>query len=485
MKKLIILYLFLTISLSYSAEKHLYVLGGGGEPKGDKTIFDSDLKTIGGFVEKSSWSSTVSFNGGHRKTEDILSSKFSKATNAGAFVEENYNKMVNEMISKIESGVLKSGDQLMVVINTHGAKNSGKEQTHQVATAHSSLDDLQTLAGASVVKLDNLQKLVDVAAEKGVKLAITDMSCFSGNLLNLKGDKACLISATGRDQFGYAGTLDLGLFNVTATFSGKFFNQLSEGKNLEEIFLKSRQKSWTADYPMISTKAGRAIDDKLYNLLSPYLRVRDGRAVTFGYSSNRNKFYNEVCQSQNNYSQIMEILNLKEQTEAVTDKVFADQVSELKKSVEAYRNFELYYEDAIKGTHETENEIRSILESKFPENKNIWSKVEPLEFTNQIDDRQIKQYQEMVNNAGPRTRRMWQSALDDLMAKKAMVEEVTKSLSPAAKEKIANYEKAFANANQTKDLATKVSSEAKKVYENLYRSQMDKDEANPCRDFKL
>jgi hypothetical protein len=485
MKKLIIFFAFLIIPVCFSSEKHLYVLGGGGEPKGDKTIFDSDLKTIGGFVEKSSWNSTVSFNGGHQKTEEILSSKFSKATNAGAFVEENYNKLVAEMISKIESGALKSGDQLMVVINTHGAKNSGNEETHQIATAHSTLNNLQTLSGASVVKLDNLQKLVDVASEKGVKLAITDMSCFSGNLLNLKGDKACLISATGKNQFGYAGTLDLGLFNITGTFSGKFFNLLEEGKNLEEIFLKSRQKSWTADYPMISTKAGRAIDDKLYKLLSPYLRVRDGQATTFGYSSNKIKFSLETCQSENNFSEIMEILNLKEQTSAITDKVFFEQVGELKKSIEAYRNFELYYEEAIRGTHETENEVRAILENKFPNNKNVWSKCEPLEYTDQVDERLIKRYQEMLSSAGPRSKRMWQNALDELLLKKAMVDEVTKSLSPAAREKIANYEKAYANAGQTKDLATKVASEAKKVYENLYRSQMNKDDANPCRDFKL
>ena len=46
---------------------------------------------------------------------------------------------------------------------------------------------------------------------------------------------------------------------------------MQKGKNLEEIFLEARIKVDQADYPMISTLAGKLTQDKLYDLLTPYL----------------------------------------------------------------------------------------------------------------------------------------------------------------------------------------------------------------------
>jgi hypothetical protein len=40
------------------------------------------------------------------------------------------------MIQKIESGEIGSGDQLMVTIDTHGAKKSNNVKTHKVAFAY-------------------------------------------------------------------------------------------------------------------------------------------------------------------------------------------------------------------------------------------------------------------------------------------------------------------------------------------------------------
>ncbi len=173
----LILTFTLTTSLGYSREvkNQFYFLGGGGEPKGETTIFDNDVKLISGFINSPGWETTVSFNGGHKKTEDIISTKLPNVKNAGPFVEANYNKLIKEMTDKISDGTLASGDQLMISIDTHGGRK-GKEITHKISLSGSAATNLNTLAGATTVDLDKLQVLIDLAAAKGVKLAVIDMS---------------------------------------------------------------------------------------------------------------------------------------------------------------------------------------------------------------------------------------------------------------------------------------------------------------------
>ena len=62
-----------------NAENHLLILGGGGSPKGDKTLFDGDLNNFGKNLEKSKWNYDVSFNGGHKDTEVIIRNSYSKS----------------------------------------------------------------------------------------------------------------------------------------------------------------------------------------------------------------------------------------------------------------------------------------------------------------------------------------------------------------------------------------------------------------------
>ncbi len=480
--------LCLTPTLGFAIEKHFYMLGGGGEPKGEKTIFDNDLKNIGSFSNNSDWKTTVSFNGGHGRTEDILASRFSKAINAGPFLEKSYNQMINEMITKIESGLLKDGDQLMLVINTHGARNTSKEKTHAIATAKSTANDLTNLSGAETVNLDNLETLANLAAAKGVKLAIMDMSCFSGNLLNIKNDKVCMISATGSKQFGYAGTFDLGLFSMTNTFSGKFFDLMKPGKNLEDIFLAAREKAWTADYPMISTKNGRLIDDLLYKMITPYLNYNDGQFNSFSnqYPSRSETFENTVCSQSKNYDQLKSLLVQYEQVDAVTDQLAKQNFKSLRESLEEYRQYQLNYEVSLRGQFQTEKEITSLLEKKYPDQKKIWKDIAPLDFLDNQDDSQLSVYKKLLSESkSEQSRKMWQSSIDSIILKKEMSESIKASLSDESRNKLKEYEKAFSKSDVTKKLAVNVASQAKKVYESLYRKEMSNSSPNPCRDFIL
>jgi hypothetical protein len=76
----------LSVPVGYSAEakphkKLFYGIGAGGEPKGPSTQFDSTLSVLGNFSGNPGWDMTVSFDGGHPKTEELIATKFKKAKN--------------------------------------------------------------------------------------------------------------------------------------------------------------------------------------------------------------------------------------------------------------------------------------------------------------------------------------------------------------------------------------------------------------------
>ena len=76
MKRYVLIISIIALSINspliFPNEKHLYILGGGGDPAGDTTIFDTDLKNMSKFANKSDWKTTISFNGGHKNTEKII-----------------------------------------------------------------------------------------------------------------------------------------------------------------------------------------------------------------------------------------------------------------------------------------------------------------------------------------------------------------------------------------------------------------------------
>jgi hypothetical protein len=267
-RMLLFLIALLVANDSYAGERYLLLMGGGGEPaEKASTIFDPGLQGIGGFLSSSSWHSDVRFNGGHSETEGILKNDFKNSSSVGAFTVDSYNAMINKYKQQLQSGAIHSGDELMVMIDTHGGANEG-EKTHSVCVGQApSAMNLTTLKGASTVNLDSLQDLKALAEAKGVKLAIVDLSCHSGNTLALADDKTCVVSATGPKHFGYSGFADI--------FSG----QMKPGRSLEDVFLATRgSESGTEDFPMISTPAGKELNDRLYAAATPYLYSSDADA---------------------------------------------------------------------------------------------------------------------------------------------------------------------------------------------------------------
>lgn len=490
---------WLTISVGNPAEqkKQFYFMGGGGEPIGETTIFDGEIKRVGSFLKNSDWDATVSFNGGHAKTQELLKSKMVKARDAGPFIEKNYNALMDEVIAKLESGELKSGDQLMIAIDTHGAiRSNGKdaEKTHRVALSNSEAKELTNLSGASTVNLDKLDKIVDLASKNNVKLAVADLSCYSGNLLNIKNDKVCMISASGPEQYSYgSGSLNLGFINFSPaiTFSAKFFDSLKMGKNLEDLFLSARSNSGdTPDFPMINTNAGLAINDLIYKMITPYLNYNDQKASNFGaqYVRTGDKFEEQVCKIDNNHQQLLDLLKQYENLSGVTDEVNrnTNEFKGLRNALDNYRSYQKQYEDSLRGKFVAEKEIKNMFEQHFPNDKKAWSSYSPLDFLTIDVDSSIKRYEELAERdknskyiAG-----MWDSTVNQLKKQKEIAAYVKENLSDLAKGLLKAQVEAYGKSGVTKSLASKVSQEAKKVFNTLYKS-IKQPASNPCRDFVL
>ncbi len=262
--------LLLVLSVTTQAQSnYIAILGGGGEPKGESTIFDGDLKQLTRFAKDSpNWKKTISFNGGHTKTEQILMEETgTKPEELKGFTKKSFEEIISSYEKKIISGEMKSGDQLLIHINTHGATRSPEnEKSHNVSTAEGTLQNYDTLGGHTV-SLDRLKKLTDLAAQKGIKLAIIDLSCHSGNTQNLANKNTCVISGTGPNHYGYNGS--------SQTFAAQFNSKLKKGKSLEDVYLDARSDFTDLSFPMISTPHGMDVQKLLYDEVTPYLYSYD------------------------------------------------------------------------------------------------------------------------------------------------------------------------------------------------------------------
>ncbi len=486
-----ILFALIFLSLDSQAQnKHYYVLGGGGEPTGKTTIFDNNLFILSKFVKNSDWKTVVSFNGGHEKTEEILTIKFNKAKDYGNFTKENYHSIVDEMLSKIKSGELKEGDQLMISIDTHGAETDYKELTHKIALGFGAATNLNNLDGAKVVNLDRLKELADLAAEKGVKLAVIDLSCFSGNTLKIANPKTCVITGTGPDQYGYAGAIDYKLFKYPITFGSKFFSQMKKGKNLEQTFLDARMTGNVPDYPMISTIEGKNVDDKLYKLLVNFLDYNDEISLNLHRSyakaeRSEEDFKRHVCERDNKLEEFISLLNQSKAMLDLSKRLIDQDIEKLKEALVKYREFQKEYEEYYRLKFEIEKDLLKILEEQFSSYRKDWEDYSPLSFMNIDFEVSQKRFEKLLANSTTTfEKNMWKRNLESLKRKKQLVDDFKSKIPQETKDKIKRSDEIYANSSRSYNLAVQVSVEAKRVFNHLYKAQ-PRVYQNPCRDFVL
>lgn len=219
----------LLLSQAALAKKEVVFFGGGGEPQGSTTIFDDTYEDFAPFAKNSGWVARSYFDGGHSESEALAHKKFPNANKS--MTVANIEGEIATLKNRIQKGDLKSGDQIMVTIATHGLPRRIPRLAHGVATIDGQFD------------VSKLAELRNLAEKKGVKLAIIDFSCHSGTTLDLATDKTCVISSSSE---GVA-------YNTSGQAFAKSFKRFS---NLEEAFLEGRRSVSVAAPPLISTEAG-------------------------------------------------------------------------------------------------------------------------------------------------------------------------------------------------------------------------------------
>ncbi|MEA9357883.1 hypothetical protein SHI21_16755 [Bacteriovorax sp. PP10] len=318
------------------AANHMVLMGGSGDPDGPKTIFDSTAEMLGKNLQASNqWKYQVAFNGGHSETETIIATNFSRPTAPTTpFNEQTYKKMIADYKAKIMSGEIASGDQLVIVIDTHGAEKSDKSLTHQIAvnsakkTPNRGITDFNNLSGSDTVSLDDLQEIVKLTNQKGIKLGIIDMSCHSGNTQALKQNapNTCIVTSTGPQHYGFAGA---------GTFNGQLWNSFKPGVNLEQAFLEARLNARDNGYPMISTPAGTEIDSEVYKAITPYMYYKSPISDKLTNYIKTNSSDQLICQRENQFNELIAKINALEAAANGTKNGYSGQ--ELKRLISQYK----------------------------------------------------------------------------------------------------------------------------------------------------
>jgi hypothetical protein len=235
-----ILLILLTAVASPAEETHSFYFGGGGESEDlQETMFLDELKVFYSVVEQKKWPITALHDGGHSSDDEWVRKNHENTVKN--FSKNEFERSLKDTEKKVQGGNIKSGEQILIFISSHGSAKSNSEKTHQIST-----NDGQ-------VKLDRLKKLRDLAEKKGVKLAIVDTSCYGGASLNLATNKTCVLSMSG-DDYAYAGD------------STRFLKALKTENNLESAFLSARTSNgiYTATaQPQISSEAGELSKNKL------------------------------------------------------------------------------------------------------------------------------------------------------------------------------------------------------------------------------
>lgn len=226
--------LFLFLSEAVAARKEIFLFGGGNEPAGVKTIFDPWLVNLNTFKNSSDYKVVSAFDGSHANTKALNQTLAGENARSGSLKE--IRQQIELYKQQIRTGSLKKGDQILITIATHGGQIKTPFANHPVAAIDGEFNTAE------------LASLRDLAESKGVKLGIIDNSCYSGTTLALGTDKTCVLTAANTN---------VGYSNAGNQFTAK----MQVGKNLEQIFLESRQgpEGLSPGAPQISTEAGKKV----------------------------------------------------------------------------------------------------------------------------------------------------------------------------------------------------------------------------------
>jgi len=470
--------LLLAVSRASSAgERYTVYMGGGGDSADSTTtIFDSGLSAFGTYLQTNPWNSEVRFDGGHSVTEGIVSSQFPSIpeSNRGPFTLQSYSKTIDKYVALIKSGKIKDGDQLLLMIDSHGLTNPdgiwGK--AHGIAVGNSK----GTFLGeGEEVSLSRLEELSLLAKAKHVNLAIVDMSCHSGNSLTLANERTCVITATGPEQYGYSG------------FAARFVKNMKAGKSLEDVFLETRKNDTNPAYPMISTPAGLELNRKLYPKITPFLYF-DSKELNAYDLSPRLLDQARSCSPPKDSAE-----ELLAQIEQLKSTVVGGQVdmSELTPLLKRYQQEQDQMTTELRslGAQELNNVETCTTSVKYGGNQHIdyhatatWSVL----LLSSFSPEQFKYLNDQMNAATTgRDKAQVQAQIQCLDWNKKKLEEIT-STHPEVQSYKEKSDALLKKMTDTYSLAEKIATAERGVYGNLYSDLAKGDKSsNACKNFAL
>ena len=459
-----------------AAGTNLLVMGGGGEEDKPSTIFDNTMTKLGDYVLKNKFDNkVVTFNGGHPVTEGILNQSF--GGNTAPFTEKSFNDSIQNYTEQILTGKIGSGSKLIVFIDSHGAIQIKDESTHHIAVSTSKITNYDTLEGSDTVSLDKLKDLMTVAKNSGVKLAILDMSCHSGNTLNLADGNSCIISATGPKHYSYGGGF--------GTFAYNFVSKMTAGKNLEEIFLSARKEVDDESFPMISTEESQTINRFEYKYITPYL-------YSFDKTNEKLSPYlidvtNDqiACEREKDFSRLNKIIDkLSEVNAAISD-------VKLQKIKELLSNYKSYQDKIIKNLKDLNAEDFNATERISSIPVSIGSTTTKIEDDVKRSELLITDYKKLIadkqkiaqdhKDTSPSSNtNMLINYYQQCQARKESLLNSNPNYQKIA-EVIKNYDE---NNSKSVEFAHQISIEEKKLYDAFYKG-LPHPKNNPCKDFVL
>lgn len=452
------------LSFPLYARNHVAFIGGGGEPQGARTIFDADVGRFGDFIRRTPGTSlSVSFNGGHSRTEEKLSKSFPQNPNT-PFTPQAFEALISRYESDIQSGRITSSDQLMVFIDSHGGEGQPGQSTHNIATTGGAIANYDTITGPRSVSLDRLQSLATLAESKGVKLAIVDVSCHSGATLPLANSKTCVISATGPRHYGFAGF---------RTFAHNFMSGMRPGRNLEEIFHDTRDNSADTDFPMISSGAGREIQDEIYPLLTRFLYDYEKSSPSKLAGNIVSSITSRSCEQED--EQLASLITLLSDVEASTNENFR----RLRETVVEYQALRTNMQRRLSGM---------LNHPAMTESRQVCHNVTCFRYTGrEVLSMNIDTVVRVAREGGMRSPsqaafyRSWENTVEQLRPWKAQL---------LANPALASYPQFFESypglERQSERLAKRVSREERRLYREMYEARAGNHQGpNPCRDFRI
>lgn len=474
-KNLLFPALILSTTTLYAAN-HILVIGGGGEPVGTSTNFDRRIGQLGKNVQEANWKYEISFNGGHSTTEQILRTNYpSPVAPVTDFTVEEYNRLLKDYKNKILSGKIKAGDQLMILTSSHGSAQAKGMVTHSISAKGGPITDYNSLKGSATVNLDHLAEIVKLTNERGIKLAIVDLSCHSGNTMALKKNapNTCIITSTGPIHYGFSGQ---------SAFTEKFIQNLKAGTNLEEAFLKGRIQSSDPSYPMISTEANDQIVKDVYESITPYLYYTDAKSDKLANYIVETANADLICKRENEFKKLISQIEKLQSVVTSTPNGFnAEALKDLLKNYKESQDQVLKASLAMGAYNLSKKEVftlpantKAIIGFKLEYN---WKELLELDIEKRIAD-----YEKFKKFSSSSTAKADNQAAIDFLK---IVNEKKQSIirqHPKLKNFKENVTSLVTGMNNSRKIAAQVALQERQFYEELYRRKQNNQSNNPCRE---